>query len=191
LNSQRSRVAECGSDVVGDLILGREVDLLEELGSDRKATRRPHPLQCRVCVVMVVMKIVSAVHRIGASMVLLDIWISVVAVAVGGHLDLVNIYSSLLSKYPRRVGQTKNERVARPSTEGKNNGHSIDLLYCCTTRHGHGVDRLDRSFRWEGIPPNPLVRAPGRRLQASRLSTLELCGGSGSSYQNQRQFAAI
>lgn len=71
---QRSWVTKCRSNVVGDLVLWREVDLFEKLWGNRKTSGSPESPQCRILIVMVVMKVVLAIDGIAAGMVFLDVW---------------------------------------------------------------------------------------------------------------------
>jgi len=72
-NSQWSWVAKSRPDVVGDSILGREIDLLKQFRGDGNASGGPNSPQCRLLGMMVVVKVISAVDRITASVVLFDI----------------------------------------------------------------------------------------------------------------------
>jgi hypothetical protein len=76
-NVQRCRVAECRSDVVGDLVLWREVDLLEELRSNGNAASSSQSPQCGIRIMMVVVKVVFAIDRVTTGMVFLDIGVAI------------------------------------------------------------------------------------------------------------------
>lgn len=58
---QRSWVSKGRSNVVGDTILGREVDLLEELRGNGDASSSSDPSQGTFTVMMIMMKIIFAV----------------------------------------------------------------------------------------------------------------------------------
>ncbi len=71
---QWRRVAESRSNIIRDSIFGRQVDLLEELWSDGNAASCSQSFQSRIGVVMIVVKVVSAIDGAAAGMVLFDIW---------------------------------------------------------------------------------------------------------------------
>jgi hypothetical protein len=100
---QRSGVAKCRSNVVGDAILWREVDLLEELWGNRQTSGGPEPPQRMFFVVVIMVKVVLgiAIDGVAPGMVFLGVW-KVGHVAVNMGIGLSSDYVVMCFRFVYR-----------------------------------------------------------------------------------------